>query len=91
VARRGASSKDLVNIEMPDWEVNMTAKEILLREAEQLPEPLAQEVLDFLVFLRGRSSHETGGTTDDALAYRITHPWKVADFKPLSRAIVHER
>ena len=69
----------------------MTAKEILLREAERLPEPLAQEVLDFLVFLRGRSGHEIAGTTDDILAYRIAHPWKVADFKPLSRDVAHER
>ena len=69
----------------------MTAKEMLLREAEQLPEPLAQEVLDFLVFLRGRSGHETVGTTDDTLAYRIAHPWKVVNFKPMSRDAAHER
>jgi hypothetical protein len=69
----------------------MTAKEILLREAERLPEPLAQEVLDFLMFLRGRSRHETAVIIDDTLAYRIAHPWKVADFKPLSRDAAHER
>ena len=69
----------------------MTAKEMLLREAEQLPEPLAQQVLDFLVFLRGRSGHATAGITDDTLAYRITHPWKVVDFKPLSRDAANER
>ena len=69
----------------------MTAKDILLREAAQLPEPLTREVLDFLVFLRERSPYETIATTNDTLAYRITHPWQVADFKPLSRDAAHER
>jgi hypothetical protein len=73
------------------WELNMTAKEILLREAERLPEPLAQEVLDFLRGLRERSHPDTGGPGDDPLAYRIAHPWTVAEFKPLSRDAAHER
>ena len=69
----------------------MTAKEILLREAERLPEPMAQEVLDFLMFLRAQCGHEMAEITDNTLAYRIAHPWKVADFKPLSRDAAHER
>lgn len=36
----------------------MTVIEQLKQEAEQLPEPLAQEVLDFLRFIRER--HHTG-------------------------------
>ena len=56
-------------------ELKMTAKDILLREAERLPEPLAQEVLDFLPFLRERSHPDSGRPGNDTLAYRIAHPW----------------
>jgi hypothetical protein len=57
----------------------MTAVEQLKQEAERLTEPLAQEVLDFLLFVRER--HGTGWTP--GLFDRTAGAWKG---EPLERA-----
>jgi len=56
----------------------MTAKEQLLQEIQHSPEPLIQEVLDFLLFAKSRNypflgtkvidKHETYQPTESALA-----------------------
>lgn len=40
----------------------MDGKEILIRELEGLPEPILQEVLDFVRFLRTKATRERLGT-----------------------------
>lgn len=36
----------------------MNKKELIVREIEQVPEPLLEEVLDFLRFLKTKRAHE---------------------------------
>lgn len=57
----------------------MTAIEQLKHEAELLSEPLAQEVLDFLLFVRGRQ----GAEWPPQLFERTAGAWKG---EPLERA-----
>ncbi len=48
----------------------MNSKEQLIRELENIPEPLIQEVLDFLQFLKAKQSQDAKDLQDakDALA-----------------------
>jgi hypothetical protein len=57
----------------------MTVIEKLKHEAEFLSEPLAQEVLDFLLFVRGRHQAER----ESELFYHTAGAWKG---EPLERA-----
>lgn len=59
----------------------MTVIEQLKHEAEQLSEPLAQEVLDFLLFVRRRHRHSTEWSP--GLYERTAGAWKG---EPLERA-----
>lgn len=38
--------------------VNLAKKELILREMENVPEPLFNEILDFIHFLKTKSSNE---------------------------------
>ncbi len=54
----------------------VSMQEMIRREVEGLPESLAEEVLDFIVFLKTRRSEETflWKQTEDAEAYRRMNP-----------------
>lgn len=55
---------------------SMTAQELIQFEIAQLPEKLAREVLDFVMFLRERQSEEDflSEQVEIARAYRRAHP-----------------
>lgn len=59
----------------------MTAIEQLKQEADRLPEPLAQEVLDFLLFVRQRRETRAGWSA--GLFERTAGQWQG---EPLERA-----
>jgi hypothetical protein len=57
----------------------MNARELLEREIESLPEPLAAEVFDFVMFVKDRHAEEEflWQQAEAAETYRREHPDKV--------------
>jgi hypothetical protein len=59
-------------------------RELLRREIETLPEDLAQEILDFLLFVRARRSEEAQlwAAVEAAKEHRRQHPASVQTVTP---------
>ena len=62
----------------------MTAKELIIQELEQVPEPLLEEVLDFLRFLKTKQEREQLENQTVKLSGEIVHDptarpiWEIA-------------
>ena len=62
----------------------MTAKELIIQELEQVPEPLLEEVLDFLRFLKMKQEREQRESQTVKLPEEIVHDptarpiWEIA-------------
>jgi hypothetical protein len=53
----------------------MTVAEQVYEQAKLLPQPLAQEALDFVLFLRGRQEREEWRDLSDAQSVALASVW----------------
>jgi hypothetical protein len=63
---------------------NQTVREMLQSEIESLPEDLAEEVFDFVLFMKSRHAEETflWKQVEETRSYRQQHPEDVTTVTP---------
>jgi hypothetical protein len=64
-----------------EHESNMTIADMVYEQVKMLPEPLAREVLDFVVFLRERGDRREWRDLMDAQAASLAPVWDNAEDK----------